>query len=234
MKHGGYIKEFYWQSLQHFGSILLSESHSWYPLSSLSPYLAIKPYKPEMYILHWMEIFSILGVFVSLVHNMFRGFLYVYDISDEDPIKFVRQGLATFDLVFFPICVLIYFFIIAPMYNKVKYKIMSFCITIRREWRKEMPNCTKNGVLHHRNSSVNVTKSAVFYDRFNGKLHILSSVSWILIIFLLLEKKSDFRKNSSLNSLLKWKFAVLLWISCATESAWYNSRKFTILRERAF
>ena len=103
------------------------------PLSSLSPYLAIKPYKPEMYILHWMEIFSILGVFVSLVHNMFQGFLYVYDISDEDPIKFVRQGLAIFDLVFFPICVLIYFFIIAPMYNKVKYKIMSFCITIRRE-----------------------------------------------------------------------------------------------------
>ena len=86
-----------------------------------------------MYILHWMEIFSILGVFVSLVHNMFQGFLYVYDISDEDPIKFVRQGLAIFDLVFFPICVLIYFFIIAPMYNKVKYKIMSFCITIRRE-----------------------------------------------------------------------------------------------------
>ena len=181
-----------------------------------------------------MEIFSILGVFVSLVHNMFRGFLYVYDISEEDPIKFVRQGLAIFDLVFFPICVLIYFFIIAPMYNKVKHKIISFCITIRREWRKEMPNCKKNGVLHHRNSTVNVTKSAVFYDRFNGKLHILSSVSWILIIFLLLEKKSDFRKNSSLNSLLKWKFAVLLWISCATESAWYNSRKFTILRERAF
>ena len=96
-------------------------------------YLVIKPYKPEMYILHWMEIFSILGIFVSLLHNMFRGFLYVYDINDEDPVDFVWQGFGIFDMVFSPICVLIYFLIIAPIYNKVKHGIISFCITIRRE-----------------------------------------------------------------------------------------------------
>ena len=93
-------------------------------------YHVIKPYKREMYFLHWMEIFSILGIFVSLVHNMFRGFLYVYDIGDEDPIKFVWQGFAVFDLVFSPVLVLIYFFIIAPIYNRVKHKVISFCITI--------------------------------------------------------------------------------------------------------
>ena len=96
-------------------------------------YHAIKPYKPEMYILHWIEIFSILGIFVSLAQNMFRGFLYVYDIGDEDPVKFVWQGFAIFDVVFSPICLLIYFFIIVPIYNKVKRKIISFCVTIRRE-----------------------------------------------------------------------------------------------------
>ena len=97
------------------------------------PYLVIKPYKPEMYILHWIEVFSILGIFVSLVRNMFRGFLYVYDIGDEDPVKFVRQGFAVFDLVFSPICVLIYFFIIAPIYNKVKQNNFLLWGTIRRE-----------------------------------------------------------------------------------------------------
>ena len=96
-------------------------------------YLVIKPYKPEMYILHWIEVFSILGIFVSLVRNMFRGFLYVYDIGDEDPVKFVRQGFAVFDLVFSPICVLIYFFIIAPIYNKVKQNNFLLWGTIRRE-----------------------------------------------------------------------------------------------------
>ena len=96
-------------------------------------YHAIKPYKPEMYILHWIEIFSILGIFVSLAQNMFRGFLYVYDIGDEDPVKFVWKGFAIFDVVFSPICLLIYFFIIVPIYNKVKRKIISFCVTIRRE-----------------------------------------------------------------------------------------------------
>ena len=96
-------------------------------------YLVIKPYKPEMYILHWVEIFSILGVFVSLLHNMFRDFLYVYDINDEDPVNFVWQGFDIVNMVFSPICVLIYFLIIAPVYNKVKHGIISFCITIRRE-----------------------------------------------------------------------------------------------------
>ena len=95
-------------------------------------YHVIKPDKPEMYILHWMEIFSILDIFVSLIHNIFRGFLYVYDIDGKDPVKFVWQGFAIFDLMFSPICVLIYFFIIVPIYNNVKHKIISFCITIRR------------------------------------------------------------------------------------------------------
>ena len=31
-------------------------------------YLVIKPYKPEMYILHWTEVFSILGIlFLSFI-----------------------------------------------------------------------------------------------------------------------------------------------------------------------
>ena len=96
-------------------------------------YHAIKPYKPQMYILHWIEIFSILGFFVSLLHNMFRGFLYVYDIDDKDPVKMLWQAFTIFDLVFSPICVLIYFFIIAPICNKVKHGIISFCITVWRE-----------------------------------------------------------------------------------------------------
>ena len=80
-------------------------------------YYVIKPYKPEMYILQWLEFFSVLGIFVCLGHNMFRGFSYVYDINEEDPVKFMWQGFAVFDLVVSPICVLIYFFIIAPIYN---------------------------------------------------------------------------------------------------------------------
>ena len=72
-------------------------------------YHIIKPYKPEMYILHWIEVYSILGIFVCVAQNMFRGFLYVYDIGDEDfsPVSFVWQAFAIFDLVFSPICVFI-------------------------------------------------------------------------------------------------------------------------------
>ena len=88
-----------------------------------------------MYILHWIEVYSILRIFVCVAQNMFQGFLYVYDIGDKDffPVNFVWQAFTIFDLVFFPICVLIYFFVIAPIDNKAKCKLISLYITIRRE-----------------------------------------------------------------------------------------------------
>ena len=95
-------------------------------------YFVIKPYKPEMYILHWIEVFSILGIFVCLTHNMFRGFLYVYSIKFEDPITFVLQGFAILDVICSPICVIIYFFIIKTIYNKAKCKVKSIYYTLRR------------------------------------------------------------------------------------------------------
>ena len=95
-------------------------------------YFVSKPYKSEMYILHWMEVFSILGIFVSLFHNMFRSFLYVYDITYEYPVTFLWQVFAILDLTFSPIWMLILFFIVKPMYSKVKYRMISFYYTLRR------------------------------------------------------------------------------------------------------
>ena len=95
-------------------------------------YLVYRPFKSEMCILHWMEVVSILGIFICLIH-MFRGFLYVYDIKYEYPVTFVWQGFVILDLIFSPICVLIYFFIIKPIYNKAKCKIKSFYST--RRWK---------------------------------------------------------------------------------------------------
>ena len=101
-------------------------------------YFLSKPYKPEMYILHWMEVFSILGIFVCLIYNMFRGFLYVYDINDKDPVTFVWQVFAVLDLLFSPTCVLIYFFILKPIYNKAKCKVNSLYLILRRGYRRSV------------------------------------------------------------------------------------------------
>ena len=97
-------------------------------------YFMIRPYKPEMYVLHWMEIFSILGYFLCLCQNMFRGFLYVYNINDEDSVKLVWLVFAILDLIFSPILLLICFFIIKPIYSKVKCGIISFNLTLRRKY----------------------------------------------------------------------------------------------------
>ena len=96
-------------------------------------YLAYKPFKPEMYILHWMEVFSILGIFVCLTQNMFRGVLYVYDINYEYPVTFVLKGFLILDVIFTPFCVLIYFFIVKPICNKAKCKIKYFYWALKRD-----------------------------------------------------------------------------------------------------
>ena len=83
-------------------------------------YFAVKPHKPEMYILHWMEIVSILGFFVSLIQNIFRGFLYVYSINQEYPVTLAWEAFSIFDLLFHPTWVLLFVFIIKPIYSKVK------------------------------------------------------------------------------------------------------------------
>ena len=72
--------------------ILIAISHS-----------AYRPFKPEMYILHWMEVVSIVGFFVCLIHNMFRGFLYVYNISHEYPVTLLWEAFTIVDLLFSPI-----------------------------------------------------------------------------------------------------------------------------------
>ena len=83
-------------------------------------YIAYRPYKPQMYILHWMEIVSVLAFFVCLIHNMFRGFLYVYGINYEYPVTIVWEVFSILDLIVSPIWVLFCVFVIKPIYNNIK------------------------------------------------------------------------------------------------------------------
>ena len=86
-------------------------------------YIEYRTYKPQMYILHWMEIVSILAFFFCLIHNMFRGFLYVYDINYEYPVTIVWEVFSILDLIVSPIWVLLCVFVIKAIYNKIKNTI---------------------------------------------------------------------------------------------------------------
>ena len=78
-------------------------------------YWYIKPYKDQFTILHWMEVIGLLGITFTLVNNMFRSFLYVYDIPDEEPVPTSLQVLWCLDLIASPIFVLVFFFCLKPV-----------------------------------------------------------------------------------------------------------------------
>ena len=49
-------------------------------------YSFVKPYKKNFVVLHWMELIGLLGITFTLVNNMFRSFLYVFEIPNEKPV----------------------------------------------------------------------------------------------------------------------------------------------------
>ena len=83
-------------------------------------YWFIKPYKEQFTILHWMEVVGLLGITFTLVNNMFRSFLYVFDIPDQPPIPRSLQVLWYLDLIASPIFVLLFMKVLAPIFAKIK------------------------------------------------------------------------------------------------------------------
>ena len=90
-------------------------------------YNIVQPFKKEQYVLHWIEMVSVLGFAFALINNMFRSFLYVYDISNEDPIATTLKTLLLLDELFSPISVLCYFYIIKPLFRIAQDKIKNIC-----------------------------------------------------------------------------------------------------------
>ena len=82
-------------------------------------YWFVKPYKKQYRILHWMEVIGLLGITFTLVNNMFRSFLYVFEIPDEKPVPQSLSVLWALDTIASPIFVLPFFLIVKPCMMKV-------------------------------------------------------------------------------------------------------------------
>ena len=134
MKHGDCINEFSWLCCYILHrTYCANHNHD----TRCYRYLH-KPYRPEMNILHWMEVFYILGISVSLTHHMFLGFLNFSKINYGYPVTIVWGTFAFLDLIFSPIFTLICFFMIKLICTKTKSKIISIYVTLRRRYGKSV------------------------------------------------------------------------------------------------
>ncbi|XP_066926850.1 uncharacterized protein [Clytia hemisphaerica] len=88
-------------------------------------YWYVKPYKKQYYILHWMEVIGLLGITFTLVNNMFRSFLYVFDIPDQEPIPTSLSVLWGLDTIASPIFVLVFYYLVKPLFEKIISLIFS-------------------------------------------------------------------------------------------------------------
>ena len=89
-------------------------------LSFVFVYWLIGPYKEQLTILHWMEVINFLGITLTLVNNMFRSFLYVYDIPDQPPIPKSLQVFSYLDSIASPIFVLLFMKVLVPIFAKIR------------------------------------------------------------------------------------------------------------------
>ena len=79
-------------------------------------YWYIQPYKKQYRILHWMEVMGLLGITFTLVNNMFRSFLYVFEIPDQKPVPESLYILWLLDTLASPI--------IVPVLLKIQHVVM--------------------------------------------------------------------------------------------------------------
>ena len=90
-------------------------------------YWYVKPYKQQFTILHWMEVIGLLGITFTLVNNMFRSFLYVFDIPDEEPVPTSLTVLWYLDSAASPIFVLVYMRVLKPILVKLFNVFAKLC-----------------------------------------------------------------------------------------------------------
>jgi len=82
-------------------------------------YWVVRPYKKQYVVLHWMEVAGLLGITFTLINNMFRSFLYVFEIPDEEPIPTSLRVLYFLDTLASPVFVLVYFYVLKPIGGKI-------------------------------------------------------------------------------------------------------------------
>ena len=82
-------------------------------------YWFVKPYKKNFIVLHWMEVISLLGITFTLVNNMFRSFLYVFEIPDEKPVPQSLSVLWALDTIASPVFVLVFMYMVLPLMMKI-------------------------------------------------------------------------------------------------------------------
>ena len=46
-------------------------------------YLKVKPFKRSLFVLHWLEVGSLIGICYQLLYNLLKSYLYLYDVPNK-------------------------------------------------------------------------------------------------------------------------------------------------------
>lgn len=83
-------------------------------------YFKVRPFKPEMKLLHWLELVSLLGFCMLVTSNTCRGFLYVFNIPNQNPIPRLLTFFTYLEFIVSPLTVLLVYFIVVPIARKIR------------------------------------------------------------------------------------------------------------------
>ena len=54
-------------------------------------YLKVKPFKKSLFLLHWLEITSLLGLCYQVVFNLFKAYVYLYEVPSNMHEEYLTQ-----------------------------------------------------------------------------------------------------------------------------------------------
>lgn len=88
-------------------------------------YMKVNPYKERYWVLHWLEITSLLNCFMAIAYSLFHAFQQVYNVEDTEDIETLIRIFSYVEVILSPVVLCFLLLIYAPIsvvFQKLKKK----------------------------------------------------------------------------------------------------------------
>ena len=88
-------------------------------------YLKVKPFKRSLFVLHWLEIGSLIGICYQLLYNLLKSYLYLYDVPNKTHEELLLSFFRYTEFLFTPLFLFAAYLVGSFMVGFVKRRLLN-------------------------------------------------------------------------------------------------------------
>jgi len=136
LKHGSTEKYVFWEHWRLIQRLVLSIITTYLKnplwkiymsspviLSFFLVYLKVKPFKKTLFLLHWLEICSLIGLCYQMLYNLLKGYIYLYDAPNNINSDVLVKFFVYTEFLFSPLAVFVLYLVGNLFYKHIHQKL---------------------------------------------------------------------------------------------------------------